>query len=135
VVIKHEEYVVAAFRGTAEIADWLDNLNAVATPGPLGEVHTGFHRALMDIWLQMKTTIRTFRRTSDKLPDRPLWITGHSLGGAMATLAAATLIQADETFYGTYTFGSPQVGDRDFARTFNVEAKKRSSGFRTTRIS
>ncbi len=125
IVIKHEEYVVAAFRGTDEIADWLDNLNAVARPGPLGDVHTGFHRALMDIWPQMKTTIRTFRRTSDGQPDRPLWLTGHSLGGAMATLAAATLIEADETFYGTYTFGSPRAGDRDFARTFNVEAKNK----------
>ena len=125
VVIKNEEYVVAAFRGTDEIADWLDNLNAVTKDGPLGEVQTGFHRALMDIWPQMKTAIRAFRRTSDGLPDRPLWLTGHSLGGAMATLAAATLIEADETFYGTYTFGSPRVGDRGFARTFNVEAKSK----------
>ena len=38
VVIKNEEYVVAAFRGTDEIADWLDNLNAVAEDGPLGNV-------------------------------------------------------------------------------------------------
>jgi hypothetical protein len=125
IVINHEHFVVAAFRGTDEIADWLDNLNAVSTPGPLGEVHKGFYYALMDIWPQMKTTIRSFRRTSDGQPDRPLWLTGHSLGGALATLAVATLIEADETFYGAYTFGSPRVGNRDFARIFNVEAKSK----------
>ncbi len=123
IVIKHEEFVVATFRGTDEIGDWLDNLNAVSQPGPLGGVHTGFYRALMDIWPQMKTAIRSLRRTTNGLPDRPLWLTGHSLGGALATLAVATLIDADETFYGAYTFGCPRVGDRNFARNFNVEAK------------
>jgi hypothetical protein len=124
-VFQHTDYVVAAFRGTDEIADWLDNLNAVCQPGPLGGVHTGFFKALMDIWPAMKTQIRTWRRRSSDTADRPLWLTGHSLGGALATLAAATLIEADETFYGVYTFGSPRVGDRVFARTFNVEAKNR----------
>ena len=125
IVIQHEDFVVAAFRGTDEIADWLDNLNAVPKPGPLGDVHNGFYRALMDIWPQMKTVIRGFRTKPEGQPDRPLWLTGHSLGGAMATLAAATLIEADETFYGAYTYGSPRVGDRDFARTFNIEAKSK----------
>ncbi len=123
IVIKHEDFAVAAFRGTDEIGDWLDNLNGVSQSGPFGDVHTGFYKALMDIWPQMKTAIRSFRRTSNGLTDRPLWLTGHSLGGALATLAVATLIEADETFYGAYTFGSPRVGDRDFARNFNIEAK------------
>ncbi|WP_133511941.1 lipase family protein [Candidatus Thiosymbion oneisti] len=124
IVIKHEDFVVAAFRGTDEIGDWLDNLNAVPQCGPLGgDVHTGFYRALMDIWPQMKTAIRSFCRTSNGLPDRPLWLTGHSLGGALATLAVATLMEADETFYGAYMFGSPRVGNKVFARHFNVEAK------------
>lgn len=122
-VIKHENYVVAAFRGTDEIGDWLDNINAVSRPGPLGAVHTGFYFALMDIWPQMKSVIRAYRRTPSGDPDRPLWLTGHSLGGALATLAAATLIEADETFYGAYTYGSPRAGDQGFARNFNVEAK------------
>jgi triacylglycerol lipase len=125
IVIKHENFVVAVFRGTDEISDWLDNLNVVPTSGPLGEVHVGFYNALMDIWPQMKSTIRSFRRTAVGQPDRPLWLTGHSLGGALAILAAATLIDADETFYGAYTFGCPRVGGREFARTFNVEAKNK----------
>jgi triacylglycerol lipase len=124
-VFQHTDYVVAAFRGTDEFADWLDNLNAVCQPGPLGGVHTGFYKALMDIWPAMKTKIRAWRKAAPDAADRPLWLTGHSLGGALATLAAATLIEADETFYGVYTFGSPRAGDRVFARTFNVEAKSR----------
>lgn len=129
VVIKHENYVVASFRGTDEIGDWLDNLNVVAEPGPLGNVHRGFNGALMDIWPAMKSTIRHFKRTPDGSPDRPLWLTGHSLGGALATLAAASLVESDEPFYGLYTYGCPRVGDRTFARFFNVEAKQRTFRF------
>jgi triacylglycerol lipase len=125
IVVKHEDYIVASFRGTDEIGDWLDNLNAVSVAGPLAGVHNGFYKALMDVWPDMKRAIRNFRRTGEGIPDRPLWLTGHSLGGALATLAAATLIEADEPFYGGYTFGAPRVGDRDFARIFNNEARNR----------
>ena len=125
IVINHEDFIVAAFRGTDEIADWLDNLNVSSQPSALGNIHTGFYKALMDIWPQMKSCIRSFRRALDDHPGKSLWLTGHSLGGALATLAAATLIEADETFYGAYTFGSPRVGDRVFARNFNVEVKNK----------
>ena len=125
IVINHEDFIVPAFRGTDEIADWLDNLNVSSQPSALGNIHTGFYKALMDIWPQMKSCIRSFRRALDDHPGKSLWLTGHSLGGALATLAAATLIEADETFYGAYTFGSPRVGDRVFARNFNVEVKNK----------
>jgi triacylglycerol lipase len=136
-VIVNKKYVVAAFRGTDEGGDWLDNLNAVPRDGPFGQVHTGFQKSLMDIWPDMKSAIRLARRDFNQAREAaglqpgslPLWITGHSLGGAMATLAGAELIQADEPFYGIYTFGAPRTGDRDFARIFNVEAGKRTFRF------
>lgn len=126
-VIVNSNYITAAFRGTDEPADWLDNLNVAAMDGPIGRVHSGFQRGLMEIWPEMKSAIRKARQEVGKA--LPLWITGHSLGGAMATLAAAELIQADDPFYGLYTFGSPRAGDREFARTFNIEAIKRTFRF------
>jgi triacylglycerol lipase len=51
-----------------------------------------------------------------------LWITGHSLGAALATLAVAKLrMEDDRPVNGLYTYGSPRVGDRIFARNFNQE--------------
>jgi triacylglycerol lipase len=126
-VIVNKKFIIAAFRGTDEGGDWLDNVNARAMDGPFGQVHSGFQRGLLDIWPEMKSAIRAARNKSEAY--LPLWITGHSLGGALATLAAAELIQGDEPFYGLYTFGSPRAGDRDFARIFNSEAAKRTFRF------
>ena len=126
-VIAHEDYIAAVFRGTDEIADWLDNLNVVPISGPFGKVHKGFHNALMDVWPSMRRTIREIRKEDGQ--RRPLWLTGHSLGGALATIAASLLVEDDEPFFGVYTFGSPRCGDREFARVYKVEAGARTYRF------
>jgi triacylglycerol lipase len=118
-VVKHSDYIAVAFRGTDEAADWLDNVNAFAIDYPFGKVHRGFQSALRDIWPQMKTAIRDEQPKKRRLP---IWITGHSLGGALAVLAASQMVVGDEPFYGVYTFGQPRVGDREFGRVYNVEA-------------
>lgn len=130
IVVEHRSFVTAAFRGTDEIGDWLDNVNALAVDHALGEVHRGFQGALMDVWPKMKSAIRSIRNARPKEEHRlPLYITGHSLGGAMATLAAAELISADEPFYSVYTYGQPRAGDRAFSRVYNSEAGSRSFRF------
>ncbi|WP_437520728.1 hypothetical protein WME79_27650 [Sorangium sp. So ce726] len=57
--------------------------------------------------------------------ERALYITGHSLGGALAVLAAARLFTIGSLYRkhwknlrGIYTFGQPMVGDPTFARRY-----------------
>ena len=143
IVIQHQDYVVAAFRGTDQLSDWLDNINAFPVKGPLGNVHSGFYNALLDIWREagMWECIQELRDRGDanddikekdrrwliglKKPKRPLWITGHSLGGAMATLAAAWLAERKIPFNGAYTFGQPRCGDENFQIAFDTKLKDR----------
>ena len=54
----------------------------------------------------------------------PLWISGHSLGAALATLTADRFPKVRSL----YTFGSPRVGDREFAENFTVEAHRFVNG-------
>jgi hypothetical protein len=71
-----------------------------------GRVHSGFADAFAQIseCLDAILALRT--------PNQKLWLTGHSLGGALATLAAAHI--GSEAIHGLYTFGSPRVGDSAF---------------------
>ncbi|WP_319405521.1 lipase family protein [uncultured Desulfosarcina sp.] len=78
-----------------------------------GRVHSGFKAALDEVWDELQPAI-------DKLQAQGLkiWITGHSLGAALATLAADRL----EDVQGLYTFGSPRVGDQAFKDRFRSKA-------------
>ena len=120
-LVEHEDYLCLAFRGTDEIADWLDNINAFATPQLFGEFHRGFWQAVEDIWQPLWGA---YLEASAAKP-RPLFLTGHSLGGAMATIAAARLIHLDLPFTSVYTFGQPRAMTRETARIFNQECQGR----------
>ena len=97
---------VLAFRGTDadDPTDIGDDLNALPESWSAGgKVHTGFAGALMEVWPAAEKELQA-------LHDYTLLFTGHSLGAAMATLAASL-----HTPNSLYTFGSPRVGDEAFA--------------------
>ncbi|MBK8815391.1 MAG: lipase family protein [Methylococcaceae bacterium] len=83
------------------------------TPGFDTPVHPGFAKALQSVWTQLQTRLTT--------NNKPLWVTGHSLGGAIATLLA---YQLPERVAALYTFGSPCVGTEEFVNAFNEKGLK-----------
>lgn len=120
-LVEHEDYLCMAFRGTDEISDWLDNANALPKRALFGSFHRGFCCSVEDIWQPLFDVYQEFKSAR----ARPLFITGHSLGGAMATIAASRLIYDDLPFTSTYTFGQPRAMTLDTARIFNSDAKQR----------
>jgi len=58
-----------------------------------------------------------------------LWITGHSLGGALAVLAAENLSAQGVEIQGVYTYGQPRVGDSKFAKNFDLRMKNKTYRF------
>ncbi|HEX5050796.1 MAG TPA: hypothetical protein VFZ65_03405 [Planctomycetota bacterium] len=96
---------VLVFRGTTDLRDWLTNLRVAPAEWPHGgRVHDGFARGLASVWDEVEEELRRL--------GLPTYVTGHSLGGALATLAAAL-----GAFVAAYTFGAPRVGDAAFWRT------------------
>jgi hypothetical protein len=97
---------ILAFRGTDkdDPSDLIDDLNAMPQPWPAGgKVHSGFAKALLDIWQGVDAALQP-------ILEYKLLFTGHSLGAALATLASS--LQKPRALY---TIGSPRVGDRAFA--------------------
>lgn len=87
--------------------DWATDFQALPTPAGL---HSGFDAAVGTVWPKIQPIIE-----SRIAPDKPVFFTGHSLGGALAILAAARAAHlADPPEIVVYTFGSPRNGGREF---------------------
>ncbi|MDD5057196.1 MAG: lipase family protein [Sideroxydans sp.] len=97
-------FAVLAFRGTEqEPRDFVTDLTLGRLRQREGkiDVHEGFKAALDSVWREIESALKELRC--------PVFFTGHSLGAALATLAAAR-----RTPTALYTYGSPRVGDADF---------------------
>ena len=112
----HDAVVVC--RGT-EPHEWNDiraDLRlALVKADTAGRVHLGFKQEVDDLWPRLEQALVN--------NTRPVWFTGHSLGGAMATICAGrcklSTIRSDPR--ALFTFGSPRVGDRRFVHYVNIE--------------
>ncbi len=125
-IIADNDVILIAFRGTQpdHLEDLITDaaLELVAFPGRRGKVHQGVWTALNLMWKDLLEAIRVEQKTGQSI-----WLTGHSLGAALATLATARFrLDMDKPVNGLYTFGQPRVGDRDFAARFNADFKMRT---------
>ncbi len=95
---------ILAFRGTEEIGDIIADLRYVKTDFPGGgRVHRGFYRAFMQVRDEIAANLEHIAA--------PTIFTGHSLGAAMALMAAVMWSPQE-----VHVFGCPKTGNKDFVR-------------------
>jgi len=132
-IISTKEYIILAWRGTDRVAnnnstlaggaifefgEWFStNFNYQlrnAPNGIQGQVHRGFSESI----LEDNMIARVARRLKQLgVKNKKLWITGHSLGGAHAQIAALYLQKMHQIRpFAVYTYASPGVGNREFNR-------------------
>lgn len=116
-VLWDDENFIVAFRGTetSEVKDILSDAKiwkSRAWEG--GKVHSGFKGYVDEIWADIKMLFFKHGTNEETKKTKNVYFTGHSLGGAAATIGAARL----GTFStGCFTFGSPRVGNRKFVKS------------------
>jgi hypothetical protein len=132
--------VVLCYRGTEPLTfiNWLATLDIdpekvpISVPGATGsfDVHAGFYRNVRvtgdDVVAALGRAVKgkSVLEAAESMPKRleALYITGHSLGGAMAALTAVRLMNDHafdpiaEKLKAVYTFGQPMIGCPDFAK-------------------
>jgi hypothetical protein len=94
---------------------WLTNLDHVQVEEGACRVHRGYARELAAIGPDLIEMAK-----DHAAGGRPLYLTGHSAGGALATLAARRLHEAGVPVRAAVVFSAPRVGDRRFAATYPV---------------
>ncbi|HYD99273.1 MAG TPA: lipase family protein [Alphaproteobacteria bacterium] len=112
--------ILCAFRGTtANAEDFAVDLGTAFVPGPEGQVHQGFWEDSGLVWPQFAAGLRAALTAK----PRPIFLTGHSLGGALVAMIAARLYHEAPDIaaaaggrISAYTYGQPRVGDSDFGK-------------------
>ncbi|KAF2285575.1 hypothetical protein GH714_005600 [Hevea brasiliensis] len=136
--------LVISFRGT-EQAKWKDlRTDLMLVPAGLNperiggdfkqeiQVHSGFLSAYDSVRMRIISIIKLSVGYIDDGGEPPVkwhvYVTGHSLGGALATLLALELSSSQLSKHGAisvtmYNFGSPRVGNKRFAEVYNQKVK------------
>ena len=115
-LLSNKDLITIVFRGTepgqpsdiiADIKTWKSKSKVA------GKVHDGFYDELEKVWEKIEAF-------TNKNKNKECTITGHSLGGAMATLCAARL-QTQYKNLALYTYGSPRVGNKEFINSCKIK--------------
>jgi len=115
-----ETYFFIAFKGSSNVSDFITNIKFIQKDdsfGIPGEIHGGFYNVLENRFHDIVNMMRGHE-------TKKIIITGHSLGGALATiLFSYFLVHHPSIQSNLYTFGSPRVGDKAFS-TFVSESNR-----------
>ena len=127
--------MLVAFRGTQ--FQTLDNIMtnidrdlvpcSTIAPSCMGLVHEGFHDAYMSVQQQLKASIA--KQNSAK----SVYMTGHSLGASLATLATIDMTNNRQSSISLINFGSPKVGDSQFKDHFLSTTQSAGTTFQRIR--
>ncbi|XP_028400226.1 lipase ZK262.3-like [Dendronephthya gigantea] len=127
VAVSHSEKAIAiAFRGTEHSQQLITQMKRVLLEQKQsfeagGKVQGYFKDAFEVVWKDLKSYVY---EQIKKYPNYEVWVTGHSLGGALASLASTTIAferkkrhqkKTPKDNLVLYTFGQPRVGNYDYA--------------------
>jgi hypothetical protein len=122
-VLTSDTHNIIVFRGTSNPKEWIANFQAnqsnyVQGGVNRGRVHTGFLRLYTQLSPQVQRAAKQFK------PALPCFVTGHSLGGALATLATTDLTHNNRALQNIqlYSYAAPRIGDGAFANYINTIA-------------
>ncbi|PZD70460.1 hypothetical protein C1752_12031 [Acaryochloris thomasi RCC1774] len=119
-VASNDQFSIVDFRGTEIknsnlIQDLLIDVRANFSDSSLGgKVHDGFKAALDEIWYGEDGLLQYLQQLKNEFQEMHFWYTGHSLGAALAVLAAGRFKHVQ----GIYTYGCPKIGNSAFTSNF-----------------
>ncbi len=126
-VVSTEDFIIISWRGTDDVYkgdswEWIGTdayFLPTAGDGPLAntKMHSGFWNSFKIVRNKLMSTLDEFEA---KAKNKKIFITGHSLGGAMALISAPYLKGKGYSIGEVYTWAAPRVvGDADFVNKCN----------------
>jgi len=115
-IAENDNELFIIFRGSMGIEDWIANMKIRKSKTGYGKIHGGFLKGFSGIRERVFSAMKRAR-----VYDKQIYLAGHSLGGALAMIAAAdSEFHIGQTpIHGIYTFGMPKACSRKSADFVN----------------
>lgn len=126
-IVSSKDNIVIFYRGTKDRQDIKTDLNFIKDSAPSNkkgeEIHRGFKRAYDSVKSQVAAEVKKLHKGS----KRKVWVTGHSLGAALAGITVYDLEKNQGIIIsGIYNFGQPRFSNKSFAKTYDKIFKSRT---------
>lgn len=122
---EQQNAVIVSYRGTdpLSITDWLEDLQASKLDFEFpGCSSCLIHKGFWDVFLStVDDVVPAVEAAMKSHPRARVWVTGHSLGGALAVHSSLHLAQLGFPVTNVHTFGEPRVGNQAFAQFWNQQ--------------
>lgn len=140
IIVSSKDLIIIVFRGTDNMnsfraedfdpGEWIGtNANFFQTPAAGNLQGTKIHQGFLTCYTLIRNELISFLNQQNAR-DKNVWITGHSLGGAMATIAGVDLKGSGFPVRGVYTYAAPRViGDDKFRDKANQLLSNRIQRF------
>jgi len=112
-VLANDEVIIVAYRGSINVEDWLDNLDIEQVIADVGLVHRGFLRSVDSTWSVIYDMVNHLDPSGKKL-----FVTGHSLGAAEATITSRRFYDEKMSPMPLFTYGCPRLYNDQAANTY-----------------
>ncbi|KAL3422290.1 lipase [Phlyctema vagabunda] len=136
---KSAKRIILAFRGTPGMnsAIFMNNLDVnrdatnicgTANINDKCKVHHGY----LESWKEIQSVVeKDLKAALEAYPDYHIVFTGHSLGGAVASIGAAVMRNAGYHI-DLYTYGQPRIGSADISNYITHQAPSKGRNYRVT---
>jgi len=145
IVNRTEKRVTVCFRGSVSMKDWVVDLSGTKskpeqikefTNDTGAEIHTGFSEYLFgktnedgDGYTKFTQIVMILKQVAKKHPDFKIYVTGHSLGGALTQLLAFALAGSKESAdlpkpIIAVSYASPRVGNKGYLEKYKQLEKE-----------
>jgi len=114
----NDDNIIISFAGTNDMLDVLEDIKFIKTKTKYGKVHKGFNDVYLDLEIYVQGVLHNLYSNKPK----SIYITGHSLGGAVALLCSINFVYRNMV-KKVVTFGCPRVGDRKWKTIYNKTTK------------
>lgn len=126
ILSKSNQYLFIVFRGTQEFENWAANLNFMSVHLKLENLPTKVHAGFSNSQTLLQPNLVNLIKENPEV--KTVIFTGHSLGGAIAQIMSTKFSswlkqKMPNTRFEVVTFGSPRVGDENFAKIFTRNLK------------